>query len=119
MYPAVSKWTGRSTAALGDAETRLLAEALNPTPQRPVSGVGYPSFHVLVDGFEWRFASLREIDLVIDTLSQKHLPNVRSLAWWANRLPEGMMSWRHRQKITRALRSARSAFEKELASDSP
>lgn len=92
VFPAVSKWTGRSTGALGDAETQLLAEALDPTSQRPVPGEGYPSFHVLADGFEWRFASLREIDLVIDTLSQKHLPNVRSLAWWANRLPGGMMS---------------------------
>lgn len=74
---------------LTDTEARILDEALSLWPPKPVPAVGYPMFHVRIDEFEWKFSSVAEIDLVIDTLSQRHLPNVGSLLWWVNRLPSG------------------------------
>jgi hypothetical protein len=93
---------------------RLLEEAFTATPPKLVPGKGYPYFHVLIDRFEWQFGSLAEIDVVVRTLSTRNLPNVRSLNWWVNRLPSGMTAWAKRQRIIRALRQARLAFQKEV-----
>lgn len=81
---------------------------------RVVPSKGYPYFHVLFDDFEWQFASLKEMDIAITTLSAKNMASVRSLNWWRNRLPGGRMSWRKRQKLVPALQTARKAFEHEL-----
>jgi hypothetical protein len=98
--------------------------ATDYTPPLPNSlpGWGYPAFHVEIDGFTFRFASLNEIEHCIDILSKRVLPTSRILSeergtsygpnnHWLSRLPKGTKSWIYRQKAVTYLRAAREVFE--------
>ena len=102
------------------------AKESNPPAPRPVPGKGYPYYFVEVDGFTFEFASLDEMDVCIETLSQKLLPstqretNARGTGpspHWLNRLPAGTHSWRYRKKAVGVLREARERFAAALRPD--
>ncbi|MES2569101.1 MAG: hypothetical protein V4710_03485 [Verrucomicrobiota bacterium] len=97
----------------------------HPPAPRPVPGRGWPLFLVDLDGFTFRFASLAELEVCIQTLSSKVLPTTRRLSaqrganvgpnsHWLSRLPKGTKSWRYRQKAIRYLADARESFLMEI-----
>jgi len=103
---------------------RSQARIYDPPLPFPVPGKGYARFFIEVDGLTFEFASFRELDVCIRTLSQRHLPSTERETetrrtgpgkHWLNRLPAGTHSWTYRQKAVKALREARKAFATELA----
>jgi hypothetical protein len=86
-------------------------------------GRGYPYFLVEVDGFTFQFASLDEIDFCMARLGERHLPDTGPEAdglsgpgaYWQNRLPKQVLSWRYRQKAIKYLSRCRAQFARELA----
>lgn len=99
-----------------------------PLPGENV-GKGYPIFMVEIDGFTFRFVSLDEIRVCIDTLEQKHLPRYRGLSrvitrkprpnrHWLNILPGKVMKWRYREEAVKYLRKALKDFRKQGFSES-
>jgi hypothetical protein len=99
------------------------AERFEPAAPRAIPGRGYPYYLVEIDGFTFEFSSLAEIDFCIARLGQRHLsdtePETRGRsgpgAYWQNKLPKSVLSWRYRQKAVKFLSKAREEFEKELA----
>jgi hypothetical protein len=105
------------------------AEVFDPPLPRPVPGRGFPVYHVELDGFVFRFASLAELDACIRTLSHKVLPTSRRLSeergtgygpnnHWLSRLPKGTKSWRYRQRAVKYLQEARAQFGRETGQES-
>jgi hypothetical protein len=101
------------------------ATVFTPAAPSPIPGKGYPRFFVEVDGFTFEFASLDELEVCIDTLSQKLLPSTQCETQirgtgpgkhWLNRLPAGTHSWRYRQKAVKVLRKAREDFQAQVHS---
>jgi len=101
-----------------------LAELFEPPLPRVVAGRGYATFFVEFDDAVLRFASLDELRVCIETLSQKALPTSRVLSekrganygpsnHWLNRFPL-RMAWGYRQRVVKYLRVALAGFEREL-----
>ncbi len=94
-------------------------------PPAPVSipGKGYPVYYVEVDGFTFQFASLDEVQVCIDVLGKKLLPNTLKLAQdrggdpdehWLRKMPEHTRPWRYREKAVKYLEKASAAFKKQV-----
>jgi hypothetical protein len=105
-----------------DEEPWYRARQYDPPAPDVVPGRGYPYFFVEVDGFTFQFASLAEIDFCLACLGQRHLPDTGPEtqgrtgpgAYWQNKLPKAVMSWRFRQKAVKFLAHCREEFAKEL-----
>jgi hypothetical protein len=106
-----------------DGEPWYRARQFDPPPPPPVPGRGFPFFFVELDGFTFQFASLEEIDFCIARLGQRHLPDTTAEtcdvsgpgAYWQNRLPREVLSWRYRQKAVKYLARCRAEFARALA----
>jgi hypothetical protein len=96
-----------------------------PPLQPVVAGRGFPHFHVEYRDFVFRFASLAEVRVCIDTLGRKLLPTTLRLtqerggqvgpnSHWLSRLPSRVLSWRYREPAVVYLRKALAAFEQEV-----
>jgi hypothetical protein len=94
------------------------AGVLDPPAPKPVPGRGWPIFHVEFDDFTFRFASLAELDVCVETLSKKLLPTSLRLSakraagvgpngHWLSRLPKHTKSWRYRERAVKYLEEAR------------
>ncbi|MGC1274822.1 MAG: hypothetical protein WBC44_14035 [Planctomycetaceae bacterium] len=101
------------------------AEVFDPPRPVPVPGRGWPVYFAEIDGFTFRFASLAEMEVCIETLSRKVLPTTRRLTeeratcygpnhHWLSRMPKGTKSWSYRQKAVTYLRMAKRQFEQEV-----
>jgi len=88
-------------------------------PPKPVPGKGYPRFYVEFGKFRFHFVSLEEIEVCIDTLSKKNMPNPNHedvkepAAHWLARLPSYVKPWRFREGAVEYLREAQTIFQKE------
>jgi|GEM_PF-1000989 len=71
---------------------------------------GWRRYYVRIDGFEFRFASLSELDHCARVLSQKNLPPAFPNGHWLSRLPGWVKTWRYRQKAVKGLRAALVRF---------
>jgi hypothetical protein len=108
-----------------DGKQWYRARQFNPPAPLPVPGRGYPFFFVEVDGFVFEFASLDELDFCIARLGLRHLPDSEPEthdvsgpgAYWQNKLPKAVLSWRYRQKAVKYLAKCRAAFERTLAAE--
>jgi hypothetical protein len=117
--PTESPMTFWVTRPDDDGAKAPLRERVQPL----VPGRGYPLFYVEVDGFEFRFSSLREIRACIEVLSQKLLPTTLALAkgsgglntHWLSRLPGWVKDWKYREKAVKQLAAALPEFERALA----
>ena len=100
------------------------AKVFDPPAPRPAPGRGFPVFLVEYDGAILRFASLDELQVCIDTLSQRVLPSNLRLTrkrgtgygpsnHWLNRLPLRAMTWPYRQKVVKCLKASLAEFEAE------
>ena len=106
-----------------DGKPWYSAQRFDPPAPQPVPGKGYPYFFVELDGFTFEFASLDEVDFCISRLGQRHLPDTKAEtrgvsgpgAYWQNKLPKGVLSWRYRQKAVKYLTTCRGEFERFLA----
>ena len=106
-----------------DGEPWYRAQRFDPPAPRPVPGRGYPYFFIELDGFTFEFASLDELDFCIARLGQRHLPDTEPEtqgvsgpgAYWQNKLPKGVLSWRYRRKAVKYLATCRGEFERSLA----
>jgi hypothetical protein len=118
----MSFWVHRAT----DGKAWHQAKEFNPAMPRPVAGLGYPYFFVECDGFIFEFASLDEIDACVARLSQRHLPDTEQEAkgmsgpgaFWQNKLPKSVLSWRYREKAVKYLRQCRELFTRSLTAES-
>ena len=119
----MTSWVHRAV----DGSARREATDFEPPLQPVVPGRGYPRFHVELDGFTFRFASLAELRECMRVLGQRVLPTSLALseAWgtgagpnshWLSRLPATVTPWRYRERAVRYLGKARLAFEKEIGS---
>jgi hypothetical protein len=87
-----------------------------------VPGRGYPLFHVEIDGMDFVFATLQELDECIDVLGRKLLPASDQLRQgssgpnrhWLARLPAFVKPWKFREKAVAYLRAARAEFIDEV-----
>ena len=95
-----------------------------PAP-RPIPGRGFPLFPIEYDGVVLRFASLRELRICIDMLSQRVLPSNLRLTQkrgsgygpsnhWLNHLPLRAMAWPYRKKVVKYLKACLADFEGEI-----
>ena len=91
-----------------------------PTPTR-IPGKGYAIYFVEVDGFTFQFASLNELQVCIDVLGKKLLPNTLVLAkqqggdpdqHWLRKMPDETKPWRYREKAVKYLEKALTDFER-------
>ncbi len=96
---------------------------VNPPYPVAIPDKGFPFYYVEVDGFVFRFASLDEMQVCIDTLGRKLLPNTKRLArdrggdpntHWLRKMPDETKPWRYREKAVKYLTNALRSFEKEL-----
>lgn len=96
---------------------------MTPPAPTPISGKGYPVYYVEVDGFTFQFASLDEVQVCIDVLGRKLLPNTLRLArdrgldpdgHWLRKMPEHTRPWRYREKAVKYLQKAWAAFRKQV-----
>ena len=97
------------------------SQLIPPTPAW-VPGKGYPTYYVEIDGFTFRFASRDELQVCIDVLERKLLPNTQRLAQerggdpnehWLRKMPDETKPWRYRAKAVKYLEKALAEFEKE------
>ena len=95
----------------------------NQPARTGIPGKGYPTFCVEVDDFTFRFASLDELQVCIEVLGKKLLPNTLRLAQqrnadpdehWLRKMPEHTRPWRYREKAVKYLEKAMTAFHKEV-----
>ena len=107
------------------------AENVAPRPienfgQPRVVGKGYALFNVEFNGLHLVFATLREIEVCIAVLEQKHLPRTIDLArqhgsghgpnsHWLSRLPARVKPWRYRSRLTTYLKRALVDFRAEIS----
>ena len=106
-----------------DGEPWYRSRRFDPPAPRPVPGRGWPYFFAELDGFTFEFASLDEIDFCIARLGMRHLPDTEPEtrlvsgpnAYWQNRLPGWVLTWRYRQKAVKYLAGCRAAFEQSVA----
>ncbi|MCA9727561.1 MAG: hypothetical protein KC729_07750, partial [Candidatus Eisenbacteria bacterium] len=110
-------WVHRET----DGRPWHEAEVFDPPRPAPIPGRGYAVYKVEVDGFVFEFASLAELRVCIETLSQKLLPRPLDLSrgrgmgpnsHWLSRLPAEVKSWRFRVKAVSYLRRAQEGFDR-------
>ncbi len=105
------------------------AQVFDPPAPRPVPGKGFPAFVVEYDSAVLWFASLAELRVCIDTLSQRVLPSNLRLTrrrgsgygpsnHWLNRLPLRAMTWPYRQKVVKYLKASLAEFEAEVSDHS-
>lgn len=96
-------------------------EFVPPKPPR-VPGLGYPVYFVEFDGFVFKFGSLDEMNVCIDTLGQKNLPNVHQeceergvgpVSHWLNRLPSQVLPWKYREGAVKYLMECRDYFQND------
>ena len=96
---------------------------VRPLSRTRIPGKGYPTFCVEVDDFTFRFASLNEMQVCIEVLGKKLLPNTLRLAQqrnadpdehWLRKMPEHTRPWRYREKAVKYLEKAMTAFQKEV-----
>lgn len=89
-----------------------------PIPS-PLEGKGYPNYLVRTGGFLFRYSSLEELAVCIDTFSRKHLENpiqkgaMDSTEHWLNKLPPRLKRWERRARIVNDLRHALIHFQRE------
>ena len=106
-------------------ETGEGPDTAEPPWQAPVPGKGFPLFQVEIDGFTFRFSSLAELDVCVETLSRRHLPSTIDLSrqhgegkgpngHWLSRLPAKVKAWRYREKAVQYLQRVRPELEKAL-----
>ena len=118
-------WVHRATDGKPWYESARYEPPLPPV----VAGRGYAVFFVELDGFTFRFASLRELEVCADMLGQKVLPTAIRLSrehgtgsgpnsHWLARLPAKVKPWKYREKAVRYLREARERFIREIRSES-
>ena len=90
----------------------------DPPPPPPIPGKGFPAYFVEFDGFVFRFSSLDELDVCINVLGQKNLPNVEA-EWrgqsgpgshWLNKLPGRVLPWSYREPAVKYVRESRDEF---------
>ena len=70
-------------------------EARSAHNPRPVPGKGFPVYHVQYGRFTFRFSSLDELNVCIDTIGKRVMPTTRQLSagsgalnkYWLSRLP--------------------------------
>jgi hypothetical protein len=95
-------------------------KVLNPPAPNLIPGKGYAVYYVEVEGFTFQFASLTEMQLSIDILGKKLLPNTLRLAqvrggdpdeYWLRKMPNHTKPWRCREKMVRYLEKALGEFE--------
>src|SRR5215831_11109857 len=97
-----------------DADSWSTASTFDPPKPAPVSGRGYATYFVEIDGVTFKFASLDEFRECIRVLSLKVLPSTRALSaargtgvgpnsHWLSRLPSRAKPWRYRERATRYL----------------
>ncbi len=103
-----------------DGTSWARSEEFDPTTPSVVPGKGYPVYFVEFDGFVFKFSSLAEINVCIDTLGQKNLPNVHPecekrgvgpVSHWLNRLPAHVLPWKYREKAVKYLAECRDHFQ--------
>ncbi len=88
------------------------AAEYDPPMPGPVAGKGYPVFFVEFDGFTFQFASLHELDVCVEVLGKKALPNNHDK--WFAKLPGEVLPWRYREPAVAFLVECREHFESEL-----
>jgi hypothetical protein len=97
----------------------------NPPIPGIIPGKGYAVYYVEVEGYVFRFASLAEIRVCIETLGKKLLPNTLILAMqrggnpedhWLRKMPNYTKPWRCREKMVKYLAKALKAFENDCTS---
>jgi hypothetical protein len=99
-------------------ETWLEHAVTYPAPS-PLGGKGFANYLVRTGGFPFRFSSLEELRVCIDTLSRKHLDNpiqkgaMDSTDHWLNKLPPRLKRWERRARIVEDLRRAMAQFQRE------
>lgn len=104
------------------------ATVFEPPLPKPVPEHGYPHYYVEVNDFTFQFASIAELDVCIDVLGHKLLPNttIETEAQqtgpgkhWLNKLPSKVKPWQYRERAVRYLQRARAAFVREVSERSP
>ncbi|HPF39956.1 MAG TPA: hypothetical protein P5081_23055 [Phycisphaerae bacterium] len=99
--------------------------AFTPPLPRGVPGRGYPLLHVQFNEVVLRFASMAELDRMIDVLSRRKLPTTYEAQreerepgdglrnqHWLSRLPAALLSFSTREKVVSLLNQARGDFAK-------
>ena len=115
----VSFWVHRPV----DAEHWANATQFDPPIPRGVPGKGWPALEVELDGVCLRFASLVELEHVMDVLSRNPLPTTRRLAQvsgtargpnshWLSRLPAKAKPKKFRQKLVAYLAGVEPEFRR-------
>ena len=98
-------------------------DRFNPPRQEAVPGRGFPVMWVEIDGFEFEFASLAEIEACIEVLGRRLLPRTLDLSHerragpnshWLSRLPARVKPWRYRERAVRYLEVALADFRREI-----
>jgi len=114
-----------------DSNQWYRAEKFSPPKPKPVTGKGYANFIVEIDSATLCFASVDEIQVCIETLSQKALPSNMIMAakrgtksgakygpnnHWLNRIPLRSMAWPYRQRVVKYLKVTLRDFKREIVS---
>lgn len=76
---------------------------------------GYWTYHVKIEGFGFRFATLGEMEYCIRALFEKNLPTEYTFhknSHWLSRLPGWVKTWKYRQKAVTGLAEALRQFRK-------
>lgn len=113
----MTPWVHRS---VGSAPWRQAARHEPPLPP-PVPGRGYAIFNAEIDGVTYAFASLPELDLLIDTFENRLLspthgatridaPVARANRHWLSRLPSTAKPFGYRMRAAAYLRRVRPTF---------
>jgi hypothetical protein len=101
-----------------DGRSWLEAKEFKPPRPSPVPGKGFPVYFVEFDGFIFCFSSLDEIDVCINVLGRRNLPDVTN-EWrgrtgpgshWLNKLPGRVLPWTYRKRAVDYLRECREFF---------
>ena len=101
-----------------DGEAWSTATKFDPPLPRPTPGKGWARAEVEFDGFLLEFASINELDHVIDVLGRNPLPTTRQLSdeWgtgagpnghWLSRFPSKLKSQKHRARLVSYLKTVR------------
>lgn len=102
-----------------DSDSWSDASGHDPPLPKPVPGRGYARYHVEFEGFTFRFSSLDELNVCIETISRKILPRSIDLSagfpcgpnsHWLSRLPRNVLKWKYREKAAKFLTEAKEAF---------
>lgn len=80
------------------------------SPVKERSLRGFRRYYVQVNGFQFEFSTLEELEVCRKTLGQKLLPPSYPNQHWLSRLPGWTKSWRFRSRAVHALETAHRLF---------